>query len=353
MSYQLINYNRQKLQQAVAAHQEGKLEEAEHLYREILEIEPTQLDAHNNLGALLDKMNRLAEAEESYKKAIMLKPNFAEAHFNLGTTLNRSNRSDEAVISFKKAIEYKPDYVKAYNNLGNTLNKLNRLEDAEKSYRKVIELQPDFSVVYNNLGSILKDQGRYEEAEKNFRKKISFNPDFISLKDAIENTDWELSKDLLDKMCKKKIIDTQRNVIEFIRLWSIYCRKLLSQGDIKKFIKILSKLVIIGERNQDINDLIKLFFESVDINKVLELVELEDKILIKLSYCQYKFSTEDYLSSEKLATTNIHDAENLIKSTKTEDLGWMVVRRSLALYKNKNLARENLNNLLSNLEVAR
>ena len=67
-----------------------------------------------------------------------------------------------------------------------------------------------------------------------------------------------------------------------IALVHVLPQAVLSQGDIKKFIKILSKLVIIGERNQDINDLIKLFFESVDINKVLELVELEDKILIKL-----------------------------------------------------------------------
>jgi len=154
-------------------------------------------------------------------------------------------------------------------------------------------------------------------------------------------------------MCIKNSFDTEINVKESIYCWCMYCRKLLSQGDIKKFIKILSKLVIIGERNQDLNDLIKLFFESIDINKILELVELEDKIFIMLSHCQYKFSTEDYLSSEKLATTNIHDAKNLIKSTKTEDLGWMVVRRSLALYKNKNLARKNLNDLLSNLEAAR
>ena len=41
------------IQQAVAAHHEGKLEEAERLYRSLLEANPNNLDANNNLGVLL------------------------------------------------------------------------------------------------------------------------------------------------------------------------------------------------------------------------------------------------------------------------------------------------------------
>ena len=77
----------------------------------------------------------------------------------------------------------------------------------------------------------------------------------------------------------------------------------------------------------------------------------EDKILINLSYCQYRFQKEDFLESEVLATSIIKDTKNLIYNIDTEDKGWMVVRRSLALCKNKNLARKNLNDLLFNLET--
>ena len=41
-----------QIQQAITAHQEGKLEEAEILYRKILEIEPKHPDVNNNLGVL-------------------------------------------------------------------------------------------------------------------------------------------------------------------------------------------------------------------------------------------------------------------------------------------------------------
>jgi len=38
-----------------------------------------------------------------------------------------------------------------------------------------------------------------------------------------------------------------------------------------------------------LNSLIILFFDKVDIDTALKLVEPHDKILIKVSYCQYKF----------------------------------------------------------------
>ena len=46
------------LQQAVAAHKEGKLQDAERLYRAILESHPLHPDANHNLGILLTSLNK-------------------------------------------------------------------------------------------------------------------------------------------------------------------------------------------------------------------------------------------------------------------------------------------------------
>ena len=70
--------------QAIAAHQQSKLKEAEKLYRSILENQPTNLIVNNNLGVLLYSLGRPDEAEASYRKAIEVKPDYAEAHNNLG-----------------------------------------------------------------------------------------------------------------------------------------------------------------------------------------------------------------------------------------------------------------------------
>ncbi len=51
----------QALRQAITAHSEGKLQEAERLYRTILQFQPTHADANHNLGALMVAIRR-AEA---------------------------------------------------------------------------------------------------------------------------------------------------------------------------------------------------------------------------------------------------------------------------------------------------
>ena len=55
--------------QAITKHKEGRIKEAEQLYRYILRIQPEHVGASNNLGTLLHGLGRLDEAEASFRKA--------------------------------------------------------------------------------------------------------------------------------------------------------------------------------------------------------------------------------------------------------------------------------------------
>ena len=171
----------QALQQGVAAHKEGNLQEAERVYRAILQAQPKHPDANHNLGNTLQELGRLEEAEESYRQAIALKSDFAEAHNNLGVTLADLGRLDDAVTSHKKAIALKSDYAEAHFNLGFTLKELGKLEEAEESYRQAIALKLDFAEVHFNLGNTLQELGRLEEAEASFRQAIALKSDFAEV----------------------------------------------------------------------------------------------------------------------------------------------------------------------------
>ena len=46
------------LQQGVAAHEKGKLQDAERLYRAILESQPKHPDANHNLGLIAVSVNK-------------------------------------------------------------------------------------------------------------------------------------------------------------------------------------------------------------------------------------------------------------------------------------------------------
>ena len=166
----------QTFQQAIIAHKDRKFQEAERLYRSILESQPKNLETYNNLGILLYSLGRFDEAETTYKKAIELKPDYAEAHNNLGVALKNLNRFKEAEIVYKKAIELKPDYAEAHSNLGNIHKELKQFKEAETAYKKAIELKPDYAECYINLGNLYKVLNRPEEALENFECATDLKP---------------------------------------------------------------------------------------------------------------------------------------------------------------------------------
>ena len=155
-------------QQALTSHQEGKLEEAMVIYKKILEIKPNLAEAHNNLGIILQQLNRNDEAEKSFKKALEIRPNFADAHNNLGIVFHLMKKLDEAKESFNKAVELKHDYFVAYNNLGKIFHQLNKLDEAEESFKKALKIKPDFIEALNNKGTILFKKKKFELSLKDF-----------------------------------------------------------------------------------------------------------------------------------------------------------------------------------------
>ena len=201
-------------EQAFRFHKEGKLKEAERLYREVLKIEPRHPDTNHNLGVILFSMNKiedslqlfktateanssveqfwlsysdvlikqnkLEEAEASFKKAIELNSVHAKTHYNLGIILQKQNKFIEAEKSFKKALELQQDYFEVYSALGSTLLELGKNDEAEKIYRKAIILKPDYAETYNNLGATLQKKKIFNEAEINYKKTIELKPDYVA-----------------------------------------------------------------------------------------------------------------------------------------------------------------------------
>ena len=183
-----------RLQQAITAHQEGRLEEAEHLYQKILEAQPTNLDANKNLSVLLYKLGRLDEAVVSLKKTIELKPDFIEAYYDLANTLYKLDRFNEAEKHFKKVIELKPGHIEAYYNLGVIFRDLDRFDEAEKNFKKVIELKPDYTDAYNNLAKIFLRLGEFEKYYDYFIKYLQLKSNEAVSKANLQNVIPKLVK---------------------------------------------------------------------------------------------------------------------------------------------------------------
>ena len=164
-----------------------RLYEAEASYRRVLEMQPNYPNAHYNLGILLVEAKRLREAEASFRRALELKPDYVDAHNNLGSLLQQDNRLPEAEASYSRALELNPDYVDAHNNLADLFLQTNRLPEAEAAYRRVLELKPDYVDAHFNLGNLLMEANRLSDAESSYRRALEMKPDYASVHNNLGN----------------------------------------------------------------------------------------------------------------------------------------------------------------------
>ncbi len=76
-----------KEQQAVALINQGKLQEAEAIYRELIAAGTGNHIVYGNLAALCVMQGRFDGLIKLLRKALQLKPNYPDAHNNLGIAL--------------------------------------------------------------------------------------------------------------------------------------------------------------------------------------------------------------------------------------------------------------------------
>jgi predicted O-linked N-acetylglucosamine transferase (SPINDLY family) len=164
------------LGQAVRLHQEGRLGEAEGLYRQVLAKNPDEADALHLLGILLSQANRAGEAVELLQRAAGLAPQSADVLSNLGIALSQCGRNAEAADRYRAALKLRPDHANAIINLGNLLEKDGKLEEAIPFLRKAADSQPRNLEVWEKLGDALRRSGRGEEALRVFEHVVKLAP---------------------------------------------------------------------------------------------------------------------------------------------------------------------------------
>jgi Tfp pilus assembly protein PilF len=73
-----------KLQSALKYYQAGHLQQAENLYKEILNVQPNNIEALHFLSIIFQQKKDYDSAILSYRKALRLNPHNADAYYNLG-----------------------------------------------------------------------------------------------------------------------------------------------------------------------------------------------------------------------------------------------------------------------------
>ena len=226
----------QALQQGIAAHKEGKPQDAERLYRAILQSQPAHPDANHNLGVLAVSVNKADAALPLFKTALEANPKIeqfwlsyidalikekqfenakrvleqaktqgvAEEKLNnlevqlaskiqtenvnianppqellnslLGHYQNgRFNDAGKLAVSITNEF---PKYQFGWKVLGAVLGQTGRKSEAVNANQTAVALAPQDAAAHNNLGVMFQELGRLDEALASCNQAIALKPDF-------------------------------------------------------------------------------------------------------------------------------------------------------------------------------
>ncbi len=180
---------------ACTLHQAGNIEEAERLYRRLLDKRPGTTQAMHYLGVCRYQLGDL-DAAVSYLRGALAR-NEAEplAYNNLGLAYLAQHNHPEALTCFDKAIAQDPGNPLVYNNRGLVLHALRRFDEALLDYRRALELDAAFAEALANQATTLHELKRYPEAAALCQQTLAIKPDipFILgdwLHNMMQSCDW-------------------------------------------------------------------------------------------------------------------------------------------------------------------
>jgi predicted TPR repeat methyltransferase len=161
---------------AIECQRNGRLTDAEALYREILTADPDRADALHYAGVLAYQQGRAEEATVLLEKSLDVDPNQPDCCSNLAIVLQARGRMAEGIAACERAIALDASHANAHSNLGALLKAQGRADEAEAEYRMAIRLNPEHAGAYINLGILLAADGRTREAVSCYCKVITLSP---------------------------------------------------------------------------------------------------------------------------------------------------------------------------------
>jgi protein O-GlcNAc transferase len=226
----------QMLKQGLAAHNQGNLQEAEHLYRAILQVQPKHPHANHNLGLIAVAINQSDVALLLFKNAIEVSPNIEQFWLSYIEALISEQQFEGAKQALKNGkkkgvakknlkilrqklasvkegsipiqdpyhaesqklinhyendeygdaeqlatsiIEKSPDHLWSWKILGSVFAETGRVNESLVANQNAARLDTEDPIIHYNVGTAMKQLGRFIEAEESFKRALALDSTLV------------------------------------------------------------------------------------------------------------------------------------------------------------------------------
>ena len=168
---------KEKFTEGVELAKSGQLDEAEAVFKEILELSPGIPEVYRNLGYVYSQREDWDSAEESYQSALDLRPgdpNFVAA---LAEIYRKTGREEEAMALLEETAADNPEDAQSQFNRGLFLLDAGQNDEAQAAFEAALAADPELAEAHYHLGTILVGQGKVAESVEHLELYLAANPD--------------------------------------------------------------------------------------------------------------------------------------------------------------------------------
>jgi tetratricopeptide (TPR) repeat protein len=161
---------------SVLARNKGDFKGSKQLAERVIELEPETVDGYVQLGLTVLASGEMNEAASAFAKAVLLAPNLSPAHYNLGLALENLGEQERAKRAFLEAIRFDPKNLRARLSLGTLYLNSEDTSEARLQTELALADAPGSADANLLMAKVCVAEGHGAEAESHIRTALAANP---------------------------------------------------------------------------------------------------------------------------------------------------------------------------------
>ncbi|WP_343860460.1 XrtA/PEP-CTERM system TPR-repeat protein PrsT [Aliiglaciecola litoralis] len=155
----------------------GKMDEADKIADQLLELAPENIDFLNLKAGILIRQRNLADAEGYLDRALAINPQHFSARFNKANLLSSRGEHDKAIEIVEQLNTIQPDTVDVLTLLARNQYNAGEIDSAVKNLERVLEKDIDNLTALELLATIYAQKGEPERAIRQLNIAIKTEPE--------------------------------------------------------------------------------------------------------------------------------------------------------------------------------